>query len=81
MEHGGDLGCVAVDVEVGVVGQAARHRVDRRPDCDGHDSGIEVAAELSLGLDAGEVLLEDLHGIIDVCVASVTTLARIASAG
>jgi hypothetical protein len=56
-----ELAWAVTKIELGIVNQASPNRIEGYPYREGHHRQLEVESGLVLGLETGEVLLEDPH--------------------
>jgi hypothetical protein len=66
VKDGGDLSGVVLDVEIRVKDEPVWHHVDGGSDRYRHDTWVEVASEFPFGLEARELLFEEVGRHVDV---------------
>ena len=66
VKDGRNLSGVVLDVEIQVTDEPVRHHVDGGPDRHRHDTWVEVASEFPFGLEARELLFEEVGRHVDV---------------
>src|ERR1700678_3179444 len=66
IEDGDDLARVTVDVEISVTDEPVRHHIDGGSDRHRHDTWVEVTSKFSIGLEARELLFEEVSRDVDV---------------
>ena len=66
VEDGGDLARVVVDVEIRVTDEPVWHHIDGGSDRHRHDTWVEVTSEFPFGLEARQLLFEEVSRHVDV---------------